>query len=82
MDTTAYYQITLRGYLDISWEQQLGMSISHLSSPDGVPLTVLTGQLIDQAALFGVLNGMYGLGFPLISVGCTPCTEDQNHQAN
>jgi hypothetical protein len=31
-------------------------------------VTVLTGQLTDQAMLLGVLNGLYGLGLCLLSV--------------
>jgi hypothetical protein len=46
------------------------MAISNEVSEDGSPFSVLTGQLIDQAALFGVLEQLYGLGFPLVSVEC------------
>ena len=31
-------------------------------------MTVLTGHFIDQAALAGVLNTLYDLGFPLLKV--------------
>ncbi|NTW00825.1 MAG: hypothetical protein HGA19_05875, partial [Oscillochloris sp.] len=30
--------------------------------------TVLTGRIVDQAALNGLLNKIYDLGFPLLSV--------------
>ena len=32
-------------------------------------VTVLFGHLVDQAALLGVLNALYELGLPLLSVG-------------
>ncbi len=38
--------------------------------PDGVAETVLTGEFQDQAALTGVLNTLYDLGLPLLSVEC------------
>ena len=31
-------------------------------------MTVLTGRFVDQAALAGVLNTLYDLGFPLLKV--------------
>ena len=71
LGTPAHYVIKVRGWLDDAWAQQMGLSLSHISSADGVPLTMLTGQLVDQAALFGILNALYGLGFPLLAVEST-----------
>jgi len=31
-------------------------------------LTILTGELLDQAALVGFINYLYGIGLPLIQV--------------
>ena len=71
LGTQATYRITIQGYLDCSWSDDFGgITINNEVSKDGSPLTVLTGSLVDQAALFGVLNGLYGLGFPLLSVEC------------
>jgi hypothetical protein len=36
----------------------------------GSPETELSGRLLDQAALFGVLVTLYDLGLPLLSVAC------------
>lgn len=44
------------------------MTISHQSLEDGSIITVLKGQLADQAALNGVINAIYELHLPLISV--------------
>ena len=72
----ATYCIIIRGCLDASWSEQLGgMVISSELEADGSTLTVLTGPLVDQAALYGVLNALYGLGFALLSVERTPIEE-------
>ncbi|MCB0225245.1 MAG: hypothetical protein KDI02_16270 [Anaerolineae bacterium] len=69
--TPATYRITICGRLNRSWTESFGsMAINYALGADGSLLSVLTGGLVDQAALFGVLNGLYGLGLPLISVEC------------
>ena len=71
LGTPATYRILISGCLNCSWSGQFDdMAISNEVSEDGSPFSVLTGQLIDQAALFGVLEQLYGLGFPLVSVEC------------
>ena len=71
LGTPATYRITIQGYLDSSWSDDFGgMTISNQVLPNGSWLTVLCGRMVDQAALFGVLDGLYGLGFPLVSVEC------------
>ncbi len=63
------YRIRVRGSLRATWSDHLaGMRIS----PDeGDPdCTVLDGPLPDQAALLGVLKGLYDLGMPLLLVEC------------
>lgn len=72
LGTPAIYLIKIRGYLDDDWSNQLGgMTIRHITAVNDVPITILQGEIIDQAALFGVLNGLYGLGFPILSVDCS-----------
>jgi len=59
------YQIKVKGHLDRRHEEWLtGFSITHLPSGE----TVLTGQLTDQAALYGLLLRIRDLGIPLLSV--------------
>lgn len=71
LGTSATYRITIQGYLDSSWSDDFsGLVISNQVAENGSPFTTLTGWLVDQAALFGVLDGLYGLGFPLLSVEC------------
>jgi hypothetical protein len=47
-----------------------GATIQVYSQPPIAPVTVLTGEFRDQAALAGVLNTLYDLGLPLLSVEC------------
>jgi hypothetical protein len=59
------YRIRIRSHLDprwISWFE--GLSIQHEASGD----TLLTGFMVDQAALFGTLIKIRDLGLTLISV--------------
>ena len=75
LGTSATYHITIRGYLDDSWSNHLGgISIQNDTTADGKPITHLHGEMVDQAALFGVLSSLYGLGYPLLSVEC--CCEN------
>jgi len=69
-DQTATYQIKVQGRLDERWANWFdGMSITFEPAEDGSTMTVLTGSVVDQAALYGLINRMRDLGLPLISVG-------------
>ena len=70
LGTEAIYTITVYGRLDGRWSAQLGLQIAYSTLADNVILSTLSGAFQDQAALFGILNGLYGLGFPLLSVEC------------
>lgn len=59
------YEIRLIGHLDARWLDRFeGLSITHEN--DGT--TILTGRVVDQAALHGLLRGVRDLGLPLVSV--------------
>jgi hypothetical protein len=49
------------------------MTVIPSSQADVAPETTLTGRLLDQATLFGVLNTLYDLHLPLLSVECQSC---------
>jgi hypothetical protein len=67
----ATYRIQVQGVVDENWSEYYGgMTIQAKLEPDHPPVTTLTGQLLDQAALMGVLNRLYGLYLPLLSVEC------------
>ena len=69
LDQPAFYQIEVQGYLEDHWSDWLDdMDIMPQVSEDDIIITKLTGTVIDQAALHGVLRKLYDLGMPLLSV--------------
>jgi hypothetical protein len=69
LETPATYRIRVQGRLDLNWGDRLGgMAISEDTSAVQPPVTILAGHLVDQAALSGILNTLYELHLPLLSV--------------
>ena len=67
--TPATYRIEIVGHLDERWSDRLaGMRIEARKCKGQSTVTTLIGQLRDQAALIGVLNSLYGLHLPILSV--------------
>ena len=65
----ATYRIRVRGHLPQRWSDRLGgMTITTDDQAGEAPVTTLSGWLRDQAALLGVLNTLYDLHLPLLSV--------------
>ena len=59
------YQIGIEGHLGREWADWFeGLAITALDNGD----TLLTGPVIDQAALHGLLKKVRDLGMPLLSV--------------
>ena len=59
------YQIRVQGHLDYQWADCFGgLAITLEDNGD----TLLTGPVVDQAALHGLLKKVRDLGMPLISV--------------
>jgi len=64
-DQPIIYQIRLKGHLDDRWTDWFaGLTITQ--EEDGN--MVLTGLLVDQAALHGLLKKVRDLGLPLVSI--------------
>ena len=64
-DGSGRYEIQVRGHLGTRWDTWFdGFTLTRAG--DGT--TVLTGFVIDQAALYGILRKVADLGVPLISV--------------
>jgi hypothetical protein len=71
------YEIRLKGQLDERWSEWFdGLTITLEDNGD----TLLTGAVVDQAALHGLLKKVRDLGMPLISV--SPLGSDQADQSD
>jgi len=59
------YQIRIKGHLGYQWTDWFGgLSITLEDNGD----TLVTGPVVDQAALHGVLRKVRDLGLPLLSI--------------
>ena len=59
------YQIRLKGHLGRQWTDWFGgLTITLEANGD----TILTGPVVDQAALYGLLRKVRDLGLPLVEV--------------
>lgn len=70
LESSATYQIQIQGVLPSNWSGRLGglaIETEHFDD-DRLPVTTLSGKLIDQAALQGVLSSLYDLRLPLLFV--------------
>lgn len=67
--TPGTYCIQVQGMLDDSWSDRLGgLEIRSKYVSEQSTITSLNGRLLDQAALLGVLNALYNMHYPLLSV--------------
>ena len=64
-DQPLVYQLRIEGYLGDQWADSFGgMTLSREENGH----TLLTGTVVDQAALFGLLKKVRDLGLPLVAV--------------
>lgn len=69
LEIPANYRIRVDGHISESLADQLGgMTITNVFKKSGEPVAILVGHLSDQASLSGVLNSLYNLQLPLLSV--------------
>lgn len=62
------YRIRVQGMLGEHWSDYFGglqIVATHQRDP---PETVLSGEVVDQSALLGVLNALYDMGFALLAI--------------
>ena len=65
LDQPMVYQIRIKGHLGQQWTEWFeGLTITLEDNGD----TLLTGLVVDQAALHGLLKKVRDLGMPLLSV--------------
>ena len=70
-DGRAVYRIRVRGRIRASWSDRLeGMTITVQTVERDPPVTTLVGELGDQASLVRVLNTLYELHLPVLSIKC------------
>ena len=61
----AAYEIRVKGHLDGRWSEWFdGLTIANVENGDAL----LSGEIVDQSALHGVLNKVRDLGLPLMAV--------------
>jgi len=73
----AYYRIYVQGPLDARWlRDYIDMRIERMADVGDAVVTRLTGELVDQSALIGVLSFMSDLGAPLLALECFPYNTD------
>ena len=76
-DEPTAYQIRIRGHLDRQWTDWFeGLTVTLEDDGD----TLLTGPVVDQAALHGLLRKVRDLGMSLVSVGEVPIDERRRHE--
>jgi hypothetical protein len=66
---SACYQFEVVGHLDVkkaTWFA--GLTLTNGYGEDGTPITIMRGEVLDQAMLHGLLTVIRDLGLPLISV--------------
>jgi hypothetical protein len=77
--SAATYEIRVAGHLDDHWSATLA-ELTLVRLDDGT--TSLTGQLVDQAQLHGVLARIRDLGVPLLTLSTPDCPgTSSNHPA-
>jgi hypothetical protein len=76
---SAVYEIRIKGHLGSQWRAWFeNLTITALEDGD----TLLTGPVIDQAALYGLLRKVRDLGMPLVSVNRRDTSTEQKETKN
>ncbi len=65
VNDTPVYRIRIQGQIDESWSDWLG-ELAITVRPNGE--TLLSGPIVDQAALHGILDKLYALNLTILSV--------------
>jgi hypothetical protein len=77
-DQPVVYQIRIKGHLSCEWTEWFeGLTITLEEDGD----TLLTGLVVDQAALHGLLKKVRDLGMPLVSVNRVQFNETHSYRS-
>lgn len=69
MTEPEHYQICIKGHLDERWALWFDdLTIHRTFNAQEEPITLITGPIIDQSALYGTLNRLRDMGVVLISI--------------
>jgi hypothetical protein len=72
-DAPGAYRIRIQGHLDPHWSDTFcGMKICARQGRGKPAMTTLSGRLIDQVSLMGVLAALYDMGYTLLEVKRLP----------
>ena len=76
---TVIFQIRIKGHLSRAWTDWFeGLTITLEEDGD----TLLTGPVVDQASLHGLLKKVRDLGMPLVSVSQVQFNETHPYRSN
>jgi hypothetical protein len=69
-------EIRVKGQIDEHWSEWLdGLTITHTEEDE----TVLTGSILDQAALYGLISKLRDLGLPLLAMNSVEEVANERH---
>lgn len=78
MYESSVFAIRIQGEIGEDWSKCFGaQSMSVELDEDGFPVTTLTSEPVDQAALVGMINGLNSMALPVISVEYLPAPASQ-----
>ena len=68
-DSAAFFRINVKGIVREELTDILGsMKIKDFRNDKDVAITRLEGEVLDQAALMGILNTLYEMRYPIINI--------------
>lgn len=69
MDAPAAYRLCVTGCLESDYAQRYwGMTSTPVQSEGEPEQTILDGEVADQAALVGIINALYNMGYAVVTV--------------
>jgi hypothetical protein len=72
-------EIRVKGQIDEHWSDWFeGLTVTHTDQKE----TVLTGLVVDQSAMYGLLAKLRDLGLPLLSVSTSEMDDESEEEGN